>query len=228
MLDALRVGDACRRRDRRLDAGEQRTASSCPAVAGPRAEHFGCRSSASGPMTASRRRSCERQRAPPVVLQQHHRPRGDLARRRAVVWRARAPSARALRRRYGRSKRPARNLMRSTRRTASSTAAGGRRPALTSSAPCVDVGAADHLHVHARGRAPAAPASASSAAKPVVDHLRHGGVVADDEAVELPFAAQDLRERERIGGGGHAVEVVERAHERCRRPRPRAALKGGK
>ena len=50
----------------------------------------------------------------------------------------------------------------------------------------------------------------------VVGQFHHRGVVADHEAVEAPFLAQDLVHQVRIGGGRHAVERVERAHHRGR------------
>ena len=47
------------------------------------------------------------------------------------------------------------------------------------------------------------------------DELLHGVVVADDEAVELPLAAQHPAERERVGRRGDAVDGVEGGHERA-------------
>ena len=46
----------------------------------------------------------------------------------------------------------------------------------------------------------------------VIDQLHHGGVVADDEAVEAPLAAQHLRQKEWIRACRHAIEGVEGAH----------------
>ncbi len=48
----------------------------------------------------------------------------------------------------------------------------------------------------------------------VIDQFLDGGVIADNEAVELPFAAQDLSQRERIRRSRHAVKIVEGAHQR--------------
>ena len=71
---------------------------------------------------------------------------------------------------------------------------------------------ADHLHVNASGESEArglAPVGGVA----VRDHLLNGRVVAHDEAIELPLAAQNFRERERVPRRRHAVEVVERTHQ---------------
>ena len=50
----------------------------------------------------------------------------------------------------------------------------------------------------------------------VIDQFLHRAEIADDEAVEFPFLAQDFGQRKRVGRGGDAVERVERAHHRRR------------
>src|SRR5262245_23735666 len=47
----------------------------------------------------------------------------------------------------------------------------------------------------------------------MIDQFTHRFVVADDYPVELPFAAQDLFERERVSRSWNAVEIVKGAHE---------------
>jgi hypothetical protein len=77
----------------------------------------------------------------------------------------------------------------------------------------VEVG--HHVHLHARfqrlfrGRG-------GVQRDAVMGQFHHRRVVADHEAVEAPFLAQDLVHQVRIGRGGHAVERVERAHHRRR------------
>ena len=73
--------------------------------------------------------------------------------------------------------------------------------------------AADHFHVHAgiEGQPRGFFFIRSQA---VIDQFLNGGVIADHEAVELPFAAQDMRQRERIRRSRHAIETVEGAHQR--------------
>ena len=48
----------------------------------------------------------------------------------------------------------------------------------------------------------------------VGDQFQVGRVVGDDEALELPLAAQDVGQQFAVGGRGHAVDVVERTHQR--------------
>ena len=62
--------------------------------------------------------------------------------------------------------------------------------------------ATDHLHINAGidrclGRFFVIRGDA------VIDQLLNGGVVADHEAIELPFIAQDFGKRESICGRGH-------------------------
>ena len=109
-------------------------------------------------------------------------------------------------------------MIRRIRRTASSMAASGPCPPSTSRGRWP---AKSRLTISMSTPAISAcwAASASSAATPWASSSLHRLVVADDEAVELPLVAEHPGERERVGRAGHAVDGVERAHER-----PRAGL----
>src|SRR5690348_11963363 len=47
------------------------------------------------------------------------------------------------------------------------------------------------------------------------DEFIDRGVIADNQAVEMPFLAKNIGEREGICGGWDPIEVVEGAHERA-------------
>ena len=115
---------------------------------------------------------------------------------------------------YGRSKRPARNLIRSTRRTASSMAAIGSVPSLDE--PRCRASTYDRLTISMSTPATSAmPRRVGLVGRDaVLDQLDDRRVVAHDDAVEPPLArAAPVVRRERVAGRGHAAEVVERAHD---------------
>ena len=76
----------------------------------------------------------------------------------------------------------------------------------------LSVEAADHFHVNACGEGQAR-GFLLIRCQPVFDQLLDRSVVADDKAIELPLAAQDLCQRKGISRGWHAIEIVEGAHE---------------
>ncbi len=73
--------------------------------------------------------------------------------------------------------------------------------------------AAHHLHVHA-GFERTPRGFGAVGGEPVRDEFLDGRVIAHDEAVEFPLAAQNGRQREGIGRGRDAVEIIEGAHDR--------------
>ena len=128
---------------------------------------------------------------------------------------------------YGCSNRPARNLTRRILRTASSTPLH-RDPAFLQQlrAEVADQ-RARHLGVHAgvererRGTGSVGGDSVPAFAgvgclRRAGSHLGHGGPVALDEPVEVPFVLQDLVHQLVVATARHAVDRVERAHNRVR------------
>ncbi len=73
--------------------------------------------------------------------------------------------------------------------------------------------AAGHAHVDA-GEEGELRGLARILREAVVDHLHVAGVIGDDEALETPFAAQDIAHQPFVAGGGDARNLVERGHER--------------
>jgi len=76
----------------------------------------------------------------------------------------------------------------------------------------VHVGGGDHFHIHAGGEGKARGFLLIGGVA-VIDHLADGLVIADNEAFEFPFVAQDFGEGELVTAGGDAVQIIERAHD---------------
>src|SRR6266446_8195456 len=71
---------------------------------------------------------------------------------------------------------------------------------------------ADHLHIDASAESEARGFTLVCR-QAVLHKFFNRGVIADDEAIEFPFAAQYLRQCEWIRGSRYTVEIVEGAHE---------------
>ena len=69
-----------------------------------------------------------------------------------------------------------------------------------------------HIHIHAGVHGLFGHVLAVHA-KSMIDHLSHGVPVGDYQAVEAPFAAEDVLHHEGIARGRHAVVVVEGSHQ---------------
>ncbi len=166
--------------------------------------------SAYGPVTSTRRRIPERQRA--VVLQQHRRSGGGGA-HRAVGRPRSARCARRPRATYGSSKSPSDSFSASTRATASSTARGraGRGEVRGS-----QVGRrAAHLDVEARGVGH--PHGVREVAGDAVgDEVPHAVGVAHDDPVEAPLRLQHVGQQPPVRVHRPAAHRVEGRHDGCR------------
>ena len=78
----------------------------------------------------------------------------------------------------------------------------------------VVVKTADHIHFHA-GQKRFTRGGRGVIRDAMGNQLGDGGPIAVNESLESPFLAQDLFDREVIRGGGHAVQSIERGHDRC-------------
>ena len=76
----------------------------------------------------------------------------------------------------------------------------------------IGVGAADHFHVDA-GAGGLESRIPKIGGEPVIDQLLDGNPVADHEAIERPFIAENLLHQEAVAACGHAVKVTERRHQ---------------
>ncbi len=148
-----------------------------------------------------------------LVLEQHNGPRGHLARRRSM-FRAEKHSAlagfigvRALEQSHSEF-----DPQHAPHRLIQS---GHRELAFFDELRHVlAVETTHHLHVHAGvERIPCGFGLIGG--EPVGDEFLDGRVIAQDEAVEFPLAAQNGRQREGIGRGRNAAEIVEGAHDRA-------------
>src|SRR5664279_104021 len=74
------------------------------------------------------------------------------------------------------------------------------------------VGVALHVHIYARGES-LGRGNRMVGSHALRNQLSDGVPVADHEALEAPFFAEDLSKSHSIGAGGNFIERLERTHE---------------